>query len=78
MYAPRRYFSGLSKTMKLKRISEIKKFGAKSWKDPAAYVGFKTDVGVKTRKSKYVRKFKQMFPDVHSLEGRAKATGVPL
>jgi len=78
MYAPKKYFAGLSKTMKLKRIKEIKKFGAKSWKDPAAYVGFKTDVGVKTRKSKHVRKFKQMFPDVHSLEGRAKATGVPL
>jgi len=78
MYAPKKYFSGLSKTMKLKRIKEIKKFGAKGWKDPAAYVGFKTDVGVKTRKSKHVRKFKQMFPDVHSLEGRAKATGVPL
>lgn len=78
MYAPKKYFAGLSKTMKLKRIKEIKKFGAKGWKDPAAYVGFKTDVGVKTRKSKHVRKFKQMFPDVHSLEGRAKATGVPL
>jgi len=78
MYAPKKYFAGLSKTMKLKRIKEIKKFGAKSWKDPAAYVGFKTDVGVKTRKSKHVQKFKQMFPDVHSLEGRAKATGVPL
>jgi hypothetical protein len=78
MYAPKKYFAGLSKTMKLKRIKEIKKFGVKSWKDPAAYVGFKTDKGVKTRKSKHVRKFKQMFPDVHSLEGRAKATGVPL
>ncbi len=78
MYAPKRYFSGLSKTMKLKRINEIKKFGAKSWKDPSAYVGFKTDKGVKTRKSKHERKFKAMFPDVHSLEGRAKATGVPL
>jgi hypothetical protein len=64
--------------MKLKRINEIKKFGAKSWKDPSAYVGFKTDKGAKTRKSKHVRKFKAMFPDVHSLEGRAKATGVPL
>ena len=78
MYSPKKYFSGLSKTMKLKRIKEIKKFGAKGWKDPAAYVGFKTDKGVKTRKSKYVQKFKAMFPDVHSLEGRAKATGVPL
>ena len=64
--------------MKLKRIKEINKFGAKGWKDPAAYVGFKTDKGVKTRKSKYVRKFKAMFPDVHSLEDRAKVTGVPL
>lgn len=78
MYTPKKYFSGLSKTMKLKRKKEIEKFGKKDWKDPSAYVGFKTDVGAKTRKSKYVKKFKEMFPDVTTLEGRSKATGVPL
>jgi len=76
--SPAKYYKGLSKKQQTRRMKEIKKFGSKDWKDPSAYVGFKTDVGVKTRKSKYVRKFKAMFPDVHSLEGRAKVTGVPL
>jgi hypothetical protein len=78
IYTPKKYFSGLSKTMKLKRKKEIAKFGKKDSKDPSAYVGFKTDSGVKTRKSKYVKRFKQMYPDVSSLEGRSKVTGVPL
>jgi len=78
MYAPKKYFAGLSKTMKLKRIKEIKKFGAKSWKDPAAYVGFKTDVGIKTRKSSYTKSWKKLFPNAKSLEEKAKVTGVPL
>jgi len=78
MYAPKKYFAGLSKTMKLKRIKEIKKFGAKGWKDPAAYVGFKTDKGAKTRKSSYTKSWKKLFPNAKSLEEKAKVTGVPL
>jgi len=68
IYTPKKYFSGLSKTMKLKRKKEIAKFGKKDSKDPSAYVGFKTDSGAKTRKSKYVKRFKQMYPDVSSLD----------
>ena len=64
--------------MKLKRKKEIEKFGKKNWKDTSAYVGFKTNVGVKTRKSKYSKRFKNIFPNVKSLEDRSKATGVPL
>lgn len=78
MYTPKKYFSGLSKTMKLKRKKEIKKFGKKDWKDPSAYVGFKTDVGAKTRKSGYTQKWNKMFPNAKSLEERSKVTGVPL
>lgn len=78
MYTPKKYFSGLSKTMKLKRKKEIEKFGKKDWKDPSAYVGFKTDIGAKTRKSKYTQKWDSMFPNAKSLEERAKVTGVPL
>jgi hypothetical protein len=50
---PSRYYGSLSKTKKAKRAAEIRKFGALGWKDPAAYVGFKTDKGIKTRKSGY-------------------------
>lgn len=48
-----------------------------SWKTQKAYRPFKTDVGVKTRKSKYNLTWKKKFPDVTSIEGAAKATGVP-
>jgi len=49
-----------------------------SWKDPRAYVPFKTDQGVKTRTSKYVREWKKQFPDAHGLQAYSRATGVPL
>lgn len=78
MYFPPKYFAGLSKTKKAKRLTEIKKFGKKNWKSPSAYVGFKTNKGVKTRKSSYSARWERLFPGVKSLEERAKVTGVPL
>ena len=77
-FLPDKYFKGLSKTRKSKRKSEIKKYGALSWKDPKAYVGFQTDKGVKTRKSGYSSEWSRRFPGVKSLKDRAKLTGVPL
>ena len=78
MFWPPKYYRGLSKTRKAKRKSEIRKFGALDWKDPKAYVGFKTNVGVKTRKSSYSQEWDKLFPDVKSLKDRATLTGVPL
>lgn len=78
MYWPYKYHAGLSKKKSKTRKAEAKKFGAMSWKDPAAYVGFKTDRGIKTRKSSYSAKWERRFPGVKSLEDRAKATGVPV
>jgi hypothetical protein len=78
MYLPPKYFGTLSKTKKVARKKEIAKFGAKGWKDPKAYVGFKTNKGVKTRKSHYSADWNRLFPGVKSLEDRAKVTGVPL
>jgi hypothetical protein len=77
-YHPTKYYRGLSKTKKIKRAKEIEKFGSMSWKNPKAYVGFKTNIGVKTRKSQYTTKWEKLFPGVKSLEDRAKVTGVPL
>jgi hypothetical protein len=74
---PIRYLSGLSKNKKTRRIKEIKKFGSLSAKDPKAYVGFKTDKGVKTKKSSYTKNWNKLFPESKSIEERAKATGVP-
>jgi hypothetical protein len=76
-YFPRKYFSGLSKTRKAERKREIKKFGAKGWKDPAAYKGFQTNVGVKTRSSHYTLNWNRLFPAAKSLTQKEVATGVP-
>lgn len=75
---PPKYFKGLSKTRKAKRVQEIKKFGAMSHNNPKAYVGFSTNKDVKTRKSSYTKKWNSLYPGVKSLKDRAKLTGVPL
>jgi hypothetical protein len=74
---PRRYYKGLSWGTKKKRQREIKKYGSMSWKNPKAYVGFKTDKGVKTKTSSYVEQWKAKFPDATSIKERADASGVP-
>ena len=77
-YLPKKYFAGLSKTRKAQRKREISKFGAISHKNPKAYVGFKSDIGIKTKSSSYTQQWNKLFPGVKSLPDRAKATGVPL
>ena len=75
---PHKYFAGLSKSKATRRKKEINKGKATDWRDPSAYKPFKTDRGVKTRKSGYTAAWKRKFPDATSLEAKAKATGVPL
>lgn len=84
-YHPTKYYAGLSKTQKAKRYKEIQKFGKINFRSPRAYVGFKTDKGVKTKTSSYTdqltRRFIKMGLDpnkTRSLKAKAKATGVPL
>ena len=74
---PRKYYAGLSKKKQTQRRREIKKFGRLHWKNPKAYVGFKTNVGVKTRSSKYVKSWRELYPGVTSMEGKSEVTGVP-
>lgn len=83
-YHPRRYYAGLSATQKAKRYREIQRFGAKDWKSPSAYVGFKTDKGVKTRTSSYVQTLRRRFrnmglkdTETRSIRQKAKHTGIP-
>ncbi len=78
IYWPKKYYSGLSKKKQTQRKKEILKYGSKSSKDPKAYVGFKSNTGIKTRKSKYSGKWQKLFPNAKSLEEKAKASGVPL
>ena len=76
--SPKRYFSGLSSSKRTQRRREIRTFGSMSWKNPKAYVGFKTDKGVRTRKSGYTLAWKRKYPNAKSLEDKAKVSGVPL
>jgi hypothetical protein len=48
-----------------------------SWKNPKAYVSWKSDKGVKTRKSSYTARFHAKYPGVDSLSAIATATGIP-
>jgi len=75
---PHKYYRGLTRKKAAERRKEILKFGAKDWKDQSAYVGFKTDEGIKTKPSSYTTRFKKLFPDATSLEEKAAATGVPV
>lgn len=75
---PLKYYRGLSATKKATRRKEILKFGKLNWKNPKAYVGFKTDKGVKTKSSGYTQRFKHLLPNALSLKEKAAATGVPL
>lgn len=77
MYLPKRYFSSLSQTKRQQRKKELTRRSKMSWKDPKAYRPFKTDKGVRTRSSKYVLDWKRRFPEVKSIEGASKVTGVP-
>lgn len=48
-----------------------------SWKDPKAYAPWKSDTGVKTRRSSYTSRFHAKYPGVDSLAEIAAATGTP-
>lgn len=78
IYKPAKYFKGLSNKNKTLRKNEIKKYGSLSWKNRKAYVGFKSDNGIKTKKSKYTRSLQKLFPEAYSLESKSKVSGVPL
>ena len=78
VFYPKKYYEGLSVRNKTRRLKEIQKYGALSWKNPAAYKGFTTDIGVKTKQSRYTRAWKSMFPNAMSLKQKAEVTGIPL
>jgi hypothetical protein len=74
---PHKYYRGLTRKKALEREKEIKRFGVKGTSDPSAYVGFKTDKGIKTKSSSYTEQFKKIFPEAKSIKERANATGIP-
>lgn len=76
---PPKYYRGLTKKQALERRREIERFGAMNWKDPRAYVGFKTDRYARTkRRSGYTVAWEKEFPQAKTLEERSQVTGVPV
>lgn len=78
MYWPLKYYRGLTRKQNLQRKRSATRRTKMSWKDPKAYVPFKSDQGVKTRKSSYTERFHKKYQSAKSLPDIAKATGVPL
>jgi len=78
MYWPLKYYRGLTRKQNLQRKRSATRRTKMSWKDPKAYVPFKSDKGVKTRKSSYSERFHKKYPGVKSLPEISKATDVPV
>ena len=76
VYWPIKYYRGLSTRKTRQRKREITRRAKMSFKNPKAYRPFKTDRGVKTRKSSYTERFHRKYPDAKSLSEIAKATGI--
>lgn len=80
IYAPDKYFEGLTIDEKLRRLERMKE-GVRS-DSPETYRKFETDYRdgkrIKTKESQYTRQWKKYFPDVTSLSEKSKITGVPL
>ena len=74
MYWPLKYYKGLPKVKATRRKNDIERRLSLSWKDPKAYKPFSTDKGVKTRRSKYTRR----FPPGTSLKDYSTMSRVPL
>jgi hypothetical protein len=75
-YFPPKYFRGLSTRKTKQRRREITRRARMSFKNPKAYVPFKTDKGVKTRKSSYTERFHRKYPGATSIPEIAKVTGI--
>jgi hypothetical protein len=76
MYWPQKYYRGLTRKQNLQRKRSASRRTKMSVKDPKAYVPFKSDKGVKTRRSSYTSRFHKKYPDVKTLPEIAKATGI--
>ena len=75
---PPKYYRGLTRKQALERKAEIKKFRKLHWRNPKAYVGFKTDkLATHKRKSSYTVQWNKLFPHAKSIKERSKVTGVP-
>lgn len=77
MYWPGKYFRGLSTRKNRERKRDATRRTKMSWKNPRAYTPFKTDIGVKTRRSSYTSRFHKRCPNAKTLPEISRCTKVP-
>lgn len=77
MYWPLKYYRGLTRRQNLERKRSATRRTRMSWKDPKAYAPWKTDKGVKTRRSSYTSRFHKKCPGAKTLSQVSKCTKVP-
>lgn len=77
MYWPTKYFRGLTRRQNIERKRSATRRTKMSWKNPKAYVPWKSDTGVKTRRSSYTSRFHKKCPDAKTLPQISKCTKVP-
>jgi hypothetical protein len=76
MYWPFKYYRGLTRRQNLQRKRSATRRTKMSFKNPKAYVPFKSDKGAKTRRSSYTSRFHAKYPEAKSLSEIAKETGI--
>jgi hypothetical protein len=84
VYAPEKYFKGLTQQEREIRLKEIRKGSRTASDDPTAYKPFITDYDQdtgqlkKTKTSVYTTAFYDLYPYAKTLEEKADITGIPL
>lgn len=78
MYWPEKYHKGLSTRKNFLRKKDATRRSKMHWRNPKAYTPWKTDEGVKTRKSSYSARFHKKHPNAKTLPEISKVTKIPL
>ena len=77
MYWPAKYSRGLSTRKNRERKRDATRRTRMSWKSSRAYTPFKTDTGIKTRRSSYTTRFRKVCPTAATLPQISRCTKVP-
>jgi hypothetical protein len=77
MYWPGKYSRGLSTRKNRDRKRDATRRTRMSWRNPRAYTPFKTDKGIKTRKSSYTARFRKVCPTATTLPKISRCMKVP-
>ena len=77
MYWPTKYHRGLTRRQNAERRRSATRRTRMSWKNPKAYVPWKSDKGVRTKTSSYTSRFHKKCPGAKSLPQISRCTKVP-